>query len=251
MNPDVEQALHDKIMSLADDEIILAHRNSEWAGHGPILEEDIAFANIALDEMGHASTWYNLLQALTGADPDETVFFRDAGAYRNVQMVELPKGDWAFSMLRQYLFDVAEMIQLGHLARSAYRPLAEAAAKIRTEEIYHLRHTSQWVKRLGLGTEESQARMQRALDELWPYAQQMFVPLPGEELLVAAGMVTAAAALGDEWRQAVTRHLEESGLRIPDDSRPAATDRAGHTEHLPALLAEMQGVARLDPEAKW
>jgi len=251
MNPDVKEALRGKIMALADDEMVLAHRNSEWAGHGPILEEDIAFANIALDEMGHASTWYSLLQELTGADPDRMVFFRDAGDYRNVQIVELPKGDWAFSMLRQYLFDAAEMVQLGHLAGSAYRPLAEAAAKIRTEEIYHLRHTSQWVKRLGLGTEESQGRMQRALDELWPYAQQLFVPLPDEELLVEVGMAVEAAALGDTWRQIVKGHLEESGLHVPDRNGPPTTDRAEHTEHLPALLAEMQIVARLDPEAEW
>jgi ring-1,2-phenylacetyl-CoA epoxidase subunit PaaC len=251
MDSDVKEALRARIGALADDEMILAHRNSEWAGHGPILEEDIAFANIALDEMGHASTWYGLLQELTGADPDRIVFFRDAGDYRNVQMVELPKGDWAFSMLRQYLFDAAEMVQLGHLAQSAYCPLAEAAAKIRTEEIYHLRHTGQWVKRLGLGTEESQGRMQRALDELWPYAQQLFVPLPGEALLVEAGMVVAAAVLGEAWRQIVKGHLEESGLHVPDRNRPPTTNRAEHTEHLPVLLAEMQIVARLDPEAEW
>lgn len=251
MEPGVKEALRARIRALADDEMILAHRNSEWAGHGPILEEDIAFANIALDEMGHASIWYGLLQALTGDDPDRMVFFRDPADYRNVQMVELPKGDWAFSMLRQYLFDAAEMVQLGHLAQSAYRPLAEAAAKIRTEEIYHLRHTGQWVKRLGLGTEESQGRLQRALDELWPYAQQLFVPLPGEERLVEAGIVVAAAALHEQWRQAVTSHLEEAGLRLLAGDRPPTASRSQHTEHLPALLAEMQAVARLDPEASW
>ena len=96
------------MVALADDELILAHRNSEWTGHGPILEEDIAFSNIAQDEMGHATLWYNILQKETGETPDQMVFFRDAAAYRNVQMVELPKGDWAFSMLRQYLFDAAE-----------------------------------------------------------------------------------------------------------------------------------------------
>ncbi|HEX6384906.1 MAG TPA: 1,2-phenylacetyl-CoA epoxidase subunit PaaC [Anaerolineae bacterium] len=250
MNSEVKRALRDRIVALADDEMILAHRHSEWAGHGPILEEDIAFANIALDEMGHASTWYGLLPALTGEDPDQMVFFREAGDYRCVQMVVLPKGDWAFSMLRQYLFDGAEMVQLGHLADSAYRPLAEAAAKIRTEEIYHLRHTSQWVRRLGLGTEESNWRLQRALDELWPYAQQLFVPLPDEGLLVEARIVKETAVLHDEWQQVVRHHLEESGLRVPDN-RPPVSSRTEHTEHLPPLLEEMQIVARLDPEAEW
>ncbi len=187
MEPQMRDALIERLAAMGDDELILAHRNSEWAGHAPILEVDIAFANIALDEFGHASIWYGLRCAMTGEDADRLVFFRNPGQYRNVQLVELPKGDWAFSMLRQYLFDAAEGVMLGHLKASAYRPLAEAAAKIATEELYHLRHTGLWLRRLGLGTEESHARTQAALDVLWPYARQLFVPLPGDEALGAAG----------------------------------------------------------------
>jgi ring-1,2-phenylacetyl-CoA epoxidase subunit PaaC len=258
MTPEVTTALAQKLLALADDELILAHRNSEWAGHGPILEEDIAFANIALDEMGHAATWYRLRQELVGEEVDTAVFFRHAPAFRNVQLVELPTGDWAFSMLRQYLFDVYELVHLREVAGSGYRPLAEAAAKIRTEEIYHLRHTAAWVRRLGLGTAESHQRLQNALKELWPYAQQLFAPLPEEGLLVGEGWLTAVASLRDEWQQITTSHLMDSGLVIPEgDGGTAnpeslrAVSRANHTSHLIALLAEMQSVARLDPEAKW
>lgn len=250
--PETQAALAERLLALADDELILAHRNSEWAGHGPILEEDIAFANIALDEMGHAAVWYGLRRALTGDDPDQLVFFRHAGAYRNVQLVELPRGDWAFSMLRQYLFDAAEGITLPHLKASRYRPLAEAAAKINTEEIYHLRHTGLWLRRLGLGTQESHARLQTALDTLWPYARQLFAPLPGDVALVGEEIIPDAALLQREWEGMTRPFLAGCDLTVPDDALPRrAISRAEHTEHLPALLAEMQSVARLDPAAEW
>lgn len=251
MNPELKTAIAHKLLTLADDELILAHRNSEWAGHGPILEEDIAFTNIALDEMGHAATWHRLRQELTGEEVDTAVFFRDAADYVNVQMVELPKGDWAFSMLRQYLFDVYEMLHLAQLADSHYQPLAEAAAKIRTEEMYHLRHTSHWVRRLSLGTAESQQRMQNALNDLWPYAQQLFVPLPVEPLLAAEGIMVSASTLHDTWRDMTANHLVDAGLVIPAHETLPTTSRTNHTSHLASLLAEMQSVARLDPAAKW
>lgn len=251
MTPPEKTALDHKLLALADDELILAHRNSEWTGHGPILEEDIAFTNIALDEMGHAATWLRLRQELTGEDTDTAVFFRDASAYRNVQLVELPPSDWAFSMLRQYLFDVYEMLHLAQLAASSYRPLAEAAVKIRTEEIYHLRHTGHWVTRLGLGTPESNNRMQQALDTLWPYARQLFVSQPEDDILVAAGTAFTPESLHEKWWQLVTHHLTQAGLRLPAANTPPTTDRTQHTEHLASLLAEMQSVARQYPEAVW
>lgn len=252
MDEPVRAALAERLLAMADDELILAHRNSEWAGHGPILEEDIAFANIALDELGHAAIWYGLLSELTGDDPDRLAFFRNPGQYRNAQLVELPRGDWAFSMVRQYLFDAAEHVTLPQLAAGSYRPLAEAAAKIATEEVYHLRHTTMWLRRLGLGTEESHARTQTALDTLWPYARQLFAPLPGDDALVAAAIIPAAAMLRGEW-EAVTRpFLADCGLLVPDEALPRRdVPRTEHTEYLMALLAEMQSVARLDPAAEW
>ena len=250
--PELAAPLADRLLALADDELILAHRNSEWAGHAPILEEDIAFANLALDEMGHAALWYSLREALTGASADRLIFFRDAGAWRNVQLVELPRGDWAFSMLRQYLFDAAESVTLPQLAASSYRPLAEAAAKIATEERYHLRHTSLWLRRLGLGTAESHARLQAALDVQWPYARQLFAPLPGDAALVTAEVIPDAVALRREWQGLARPFLAECGLTLPDDALPRRDiSRTEHTEHLMVLLAEMQSVARLDPTAEW
>ncbi|MCS6911212.1 MAG: phenylacetate-CoA oxygenase subunit PaaC, partial [Anaerolineales bacterium] len=148
---EIERALAEKLLALADDELILAHRNSEWTGHAPILEEDIALANIAQDELGHAMLYYELHCALAGGTPDRLAFFREAADFRNVQLVELPKGDWAFTMLRQYLFDAYELALLAQLTHSAHRPLAEVAAKVRNEELYHYKHTGAWVRRLGLG----------------------------------------------------------------------------------------------------
>ncbi len=245
-------ALAGCVLALADDELILAHRNSEWSGHAPILEEDIAFSNIALDEMGHANLWYQRVEDLTGQPPDQLAFFRDAAAYRCAQFVELPKGDWAFSMLRQYLFDTAESVRLPALAASTWPPLAETAAKIRTEEIYHLRHTRAWVERLGLGTPESHRRLQAALDALWPYALQLFVPLPGEPALVKEGLLPASAELRHAWEALTRADLLAAGLTVPDANPPAGTDRTTHSEHLPALLEEMQSVARLEaPGTEW
>jgi ring-1,2-phenylacetyl-CoA epoxidase subunit PaaC len=251
-DPALAAPLADRLLALADDELVLAHRNSEWAGHGPILEEDIAFANLALDEMGHAALWYGLRETLTGESADRLIFFRDAGAYRNVQLVELPRGDWAFSMLRQYLFDAAESVTLPHLASGSYRPLAEAAAKIATEERYHLRHTSLWLRRLGLGTAESHARLQAALDVLWPYARQLFVPLPGDATLRSADVIPDLPALRREWEGLTRPFLAECGLALPEDALPRRDiPRTEHTEHLMVMLAEMQSVARMDPAAEW
>ncbi len=246
-----EPALQAYLLALADDHLVLSHRNGEWIGHAPILEEDIALANIAQDELGHATLFYNLLCALNGDDPDRLAFWRDAADFRCAQLVEQPRGDWAFTMLRQYLFDAAETILLAHLVNSSYAPLAQAAAKMRNEEIYHLRHTSAWVRRLGLGTAESQQRTQTALDALWPLAQQLFAPLPGQEALVAAGVVPD----GESWRQAwlaeIRPFLTACSLTIPAHDAPPPADRASHSPHLAPLLANLQQVARMEEDAVW
>jgi ring-1,2-phenylacetyl-CoA epoxidase subunit PaaC len=248
-------ALAGKLLAMGDDELILGHRDSEWTGHAPILEEDIAFANIAVDELGHAKTWYTLLAELGGQDPltypDELVFFRDAAAYRSAYLVELPKGDWAFSLLRQYLFDAAEMARLPRLAESGYRPLAEAAAKIRKEEVYHYRHTRAWVERLALGTEESRRRLQAALDGLWRYTPQLFAALPDEALLVEAGLAPNLDEVYAAWQALALPTLKETGLTIPNVRDSVVAPREEHSQHLPALLAEMQEVARLERGVEW
>ena len=252
METDLKNTLRELLIALADDELILGHRDSEWCSHAPILEEDIAFANLALDEIGHANLWYSLSAELEEAESqsyvDRIVFWRDAPDFRNIQMVELPNGDWAFSMLRQYLFDSAEIERLNVLAESAFAPLAETAAKIRTEEHYHLRHTRLWLRRLGLGTAESRQRLQAALDQLWPYTGQLF-ELPGErDHLLGLGIKMAQAS--PSWEAQVIPFLSECQLTLPAGAR-RALNRQGHTRHLAVLLNEMQSVARLDPEAEW
>ena len=198
-----------------------------------------------------ANIWYELHQPLTDDEPDELAFFRDAPDFRNVQLVELPCGDWAFTMLRQYLFDAYELLLLDQLQHSRYQPLAEACAKIRNEEIYHLRHTSSWIKRLGLGTAESHQRTQAALDELWPYAQQLFVPLPGESILIDEKIVPNLARLHESWLERVRPFLTAAQLTIPHNQIPPTKNRSDHTTHLSTLLTDMQKVARLNREAVW
>jgi ring-1,2-phenylacetyl-CoA epoxidase subunit PaaC len=245
-------ALSEHILALADDELILGHRDSEWTGHAPILEEDIAFSNIAQDEIGHASLWYGLVHDLTGQSADDLVFFRDADSYRNIQMVELPRGDWAFTIMRQYLFDAAESVRLARLADSSYTPMAEVAAKVRTEEIYHYRHSLAWVKRLGLGTPESSRRLQAALDSLWPYALQLFVPQPGDAQLAAEGVLPTMSDLQQDWAALVEPVLLGARLTVPDRGTPAAHGRHEHTPHMKTLLDEMQKVARMEaPGTEW
>ena len=243
-----------KLLHFGDDELILGHRNSEWCGHAPILEEDIAFANLALDEVGHAQLWYQLHASLVDADPeiypDQLVYRREAYEFRSTHIVALPNGDWAFTMLRQYLFDTAEAIRLAALCESSYRPLAETAAKIRAEEIYHLRHTEAWVKRLALGTEESNRRMQLALDSIWGYTPQLFDALEGEEQLVSAGILVAGQVLYADWLKQVTTFLSAANLTLPADSHRTLS-RELQSQHMIDILAELQQVARLDPEAQW
>jgi ring-1,2-phenylacetyl-CoA epoxidase subunit PaaC len=250
MNEHLKQALIERLLAMADDELILAHRDSEWTGHAPILEEDIAIANIAQDELGHATVFYELVQELMGESPDQLAFFRDASQFRNAQLVELPKDDWAFTMLRQYLFDAYEYVLLTAVSQSTYQPLANAVAKFRAEEMYHLRHTHAWVERLGLGSVEANGRMQTALNTLWPYCTQLFQPMPHDSLLVAAGYFPDVTTLKAEWEAIVCPHLEASDLTLPTTD-PIASSRQTHSSYLPTLLEEMQQVARWDPEAAW
>jgi ring-1,2-phenylacetyl-CoA epoxidase subunit PaaC len=251
----LNSALAEYLIALGDDELILSHRDSEWCGHAPILEEDIAFANLAVDELGHARTWYELAAGLLDEDstrfPDHLAYFRDASAWRCAQWVTLPRGDWAFTVLRRYLFDILEVLRLEGLKASAHAPLAEAAAKILNEERYHVRHGAAWLPRLGLGTEESHRRTQAALEELWPYAAQLFLPLPGEDALAGKGVVPETAGLEAAWRENVEAELKAANLTPPEKYIPVLRPRSQQTEHLMDLLAEMQMVARANPEARW
>lgn len=242
-------ALIERLTAMADDELVLGHRDSEWTGHAPLLEEDIALANIAQDEIGHALLWLEARSELDGSDPDELAYLRDAGAYRNARMVELPRGDWAFTMLRQFLFDGFETELLARLPGSSYAPLAAAAAKAAKEEVFHLRHTGLWLERLALGTEESRARLQAALERLWPYVPQLAAALPGDGDLARAGIVPEPVELERAYLGRVRGALASVGLEPPDaPANPGGRDR--HGEALVALLIDMQAVARADPGAR-
>lgn len=251
MNSELKDALAAQLLAMADDELLLAHRNAEWIGHAPILEEDIALANIAQDELGHAMVWYQLHQDLTGLDSDRIVYFRDAAAFRNVQLVEWPKGDWAFTMVRQFLFDAYELALFTRLASSSYAPLSDAVAKIKNEEVYHYRHSSTWVERLGLGTEESHSRMQQALDLLWPLASQLFESELSQQLLVELEMFPDLTEVKESWKSVVIPHFAKARLDVPEEATMINVSRKIHTDHLDDLLTDLQQVAREDPEAVW
>jgi ring-1,2-phenylacetyl-CoA epoxidase subunit PaaC len=242
------------LLRLGDDRLVLGHRLSEWCGHGPILEEDIALANIALDLIGQA-TLYLKLAAETegkGRSEDDLAYFRDAIEYRNVQMVELPKGDYAFTTLRQFFFDVFSYHLLEQLQSSRNSEIAGIAAKGFKEVRYHVRHSSEWVLRMGDGTEESHSRAQKAVSELWRFTAEMFQADAVDRAMKDEGIGADLDAIKPKWDSVVTDVLNRATLAIPSDP-PAMTGgrRGRHTEHLGHMLSEMQIVARSHPGAEW
>ena len=258
MNPTLEtpvrEALVEYLLRLADDRLVLGHRLSEWCGHAPILQEDIALANIALDQIGQATLLLRLAGETEGKgrSEDALAYFRDSGAYRNVLMAELPRGDFAFTIVRQFLFGVAAYYQLEALQRSASPDLAGIAAKALKETRYHVRHAGEWVLKLGDGTEESRGRAQRALDELWRYTGELLMTDDTDAALAAAGLAPAAPDLASRWRAQVADVVQRATLTLPADGYMQRGGRQGrHTEHLGRLLAEMQIVARSHPGAQW
>ncbi|HET8984736.1 MAG TPA: 1,2-phenylacetyl-CoA epoxidase subunit PaaC [Trueperaceae bacterium] len=243
-----------RLTAMADDELILGHRNAEWTGHAPVLEEDIALANLAQDEIGHAITWYGMRAAIDGSDPDQLVYFRDAPSFLNAWLVELPRGDWAFTMLRQYLFDAYESELLARLTHSSYEPLAQAAVKIGREELFHLRHSSLWLERLAYGTSESRQRLVSALASAWPLLPQLLAPMAGAADLHAAGIWPDPGELREAVVARTRTALEGVGLTVgPLSPASGVTDHRGtHPTHLGEILANLQSVARSDPEAlRW
>jgi ring-1,2-phenylacetyl-CoA epoxidase subunit PaaC len=242
------------LLRLGDDRLVLGHRLSEWCGHGPILEEDIALANIALDLIGQA-TLYLKLAAETegkGRSEDDLAYFRDAIEYRNVQMVELPKGDYAFTTVRQFFFDVFSYHLLEQLQSSRNSEIAGIAAKGFKEVRYHVRHSSEWVLRMGDGTEESHSRAQKAVNELWRFTAEMFQADAVDRAMKDEGIGADLDAIKPKWDSVVTDVLNRATLAIPSDP-PAMTGgrRGRHTEHLGHMLSEMQIVARSHPGAEW
>lgn len=249
------EALFEYLLRLADDRLIIGHRLSEWCGHGPILEEDMALANIALDSIGQAANLLKLAGEVEGEgrSEDDLAYFREAIDFRNLIMVELPKGDFAFTIARQFLFSAYGYLLLPKLAESKYEPLAAQAAKALKENQYHLRHSSEWMLRLGDGTDESHQRLQNALDDLWMYTGEMFDHDETEEKLADEGVAIRSAELKPEWKKMVSEIVSKARLKFPDDDiyMMSGGRRGHHSEHLGHLLAEMQILARSFPGAKW
>ena len=250
----VENPLFEYVVRLGDDRLVLGHRMSEWCGHGPILEEDIALSNIALDFIGHASSLLALAGALEGKgrSEDALAYFREAVAFRNVLLVELPNGDFAFTIVRQFLFDAYSVLLWDALSRCGHEGLAAVAAKSLKEDKYHLRHSSEWVVRLGDGTEESHRRTQQALDALWRYTDELFDRDAVDAAVEAEGIVVDHAGLKSRWLAMVTEVVQRATLTLPAEAPMRRGGRAGrHTEHLGHMLATMQIVARSHPGASW
>lgn len=246
--------LFEYLLRLGDDRLVLGHRLSEWCGHGPILEEDIATANIALDLLGQATMFLRLAGTVEGAgrDEDALAYWRDEHEFRNLQLCELPKGDFGFTILRQFLFDAWSLQLLAALARSSHAELAAIAAKALKETRYHVRHSAEWVQRLGDGTAESRRRMQAALEELWPWSGEFTYQDEVDRALQAEGIVPDLTALSAPWELMARDILARATLEIPAGPPRMSGGRFGrHTEHLGHLLAEMQIVARSHPGARW
>jgi len=242
------------LLRLGDDRLVLGHRLSEWCGHAPILEEDIALANIALDLIGQATLFLGLASKIEGKgrDADALAYLREAIEYRNALLVELPKGDFAVTIVRQLFFSVFAMLQAEALQGSSNSDLAGIAAKGLKESRYHVRHSADWVMKLGGGTDESHMRTQRAVDDLWRYTGELFLADDVDRDAARSGAGVDPSTLETGWQTTVREVLASAGLTIPDTSYMQRGGREGrHTEHLGHMLAEMQILQRSHPGASW
>ena len=242
-----ETPLVRQLLCWADDALILGHRLSEWTGHAPTLEEELALANIALDLIGQARALYSYAGTLTGHTEDQLAYLRDASAWRNCLMVELPNGDFAFSIARLLLVSAFVDPFWRAAIASTDSTIAAVAAKAEKETAYHLRHAAEWLIRLGDGTAESHRRAQTALDDLWPYTGELFTAVASD-----AGTAPDPISLRDTWNATVDSILARATLVRPQDGWMQSGGRDGrHTEHLGHLLADMQFLQRTYPGATW
>ena len=239
---------------LADDALVLGHRLSEWSSNAPFLEEDLALSNVALDYLGRARMFYTYAGQVRndGTTEDDYAYLRDCREYYNLLINELPRGDFAFSMARQFMVDAFNLAFLGQLQGSSDESLAAIAGKAVKESTYHLRRSTDWMMRLGDGTEESLRRLQDAVVELWGFTPELFAMDQLETELLAQGIAVDRAALRAGWEQQVRATLEAAGVTIPEPDWQVEGGRQGvHTEHLGHLLSELQFVQRAYPGLEW
>ena len=255
-------ALRELLLALADDEFVTGYSNSEWTGIAPLLEEDLAFSSLAQDELGHARLIYDLLAVVEGCCADDLAYGRAPHDFRHAQLVERPRGDWAYSVSRQFLYDTAEYVRIESLTSSAYEPLATAAAMIIREEKYHLLHAQTWLERLAAGGDEARQRQHLAFDALWPDAIALWEPVEGEDELVAAGILPECfAALQQRWLARIRKPMTQAGIPFPfhesgetwqsQPSTPAGGRRGLHSPGFVEFHATFTSVYRLDPNANW
>jgi len=255
----------DYLLHLADNALVLGQRNAEWCGHGPILEEDIALANVSLDLIGQARLLYQLVATLKGGNTteDRLAYFRDAGEFRNYTLLELPHHgplsgyaqsslDYGTTIVRNFLYSALMALLWEALEKSANTDLAAIAAKSLKEVRYHLRHSRDWLLRLGDGTDESHARSQAALDHLFPYTQEFWVSSPAESAAIEAGIGVDLQTIKADWDGIVDAALAEATLQRPVAEGYVSEGKKGlHSEHLGFLLADMQSLARAHPNGNW
>lgn len=239
----------DYLLHLADTNLILSQRNSEWCGHGPVLEQDIAITNISLDLLGQARNFYQYAAQLIGNDctEDSLAYLRKEREFKNLLLVELPRGDWAQTIFRQYLFSQFQFLLYEQLQKNEDEQVAAITAKALKETTYHLRWSSEWVLRLGDGTPESHERMENAIDALWSYTGEMFEPAEYEEI---AGI--DFGTLKEIWQKKVSALMEQATLSIPEKTFMHRGGKQGtHTENLGYILADLQYMQRAYPDSQW
>lgn len=251
-----KQPLAQLLLSVADDKLILGHRNADWTGLAPILEEDIAFSALAQDDIAHAGALYELIAELIGGDADHIAYGRQPDAYRCCELVELhDEFDWAVALARQFFCDHFDHLRLCRLARSNWQPLRELALRMVAEENLAIGHADQWILRLANSTSEARERIQAALSKLGPLTPTLFEPTQGQTELEAAGVYPGLESpMFDAWEAMIGNVIEEAGLRA--NVRPPAADYVGgrqgrHSPAFAAMLSEMTEVYREEPSAKW
>ncbi len=249
-----DQNAYNYVLRLADNCLILGQRLAEWCGHGPVLEQDIALTNISLDLIGQARNYYQYASELTGSEKseDDIAFLRNDREYQNLLLVEQPNTDFAYTITRQYLFDVFHFHLLNELASSKDDGIASVAQKSIKEVTYHKRWSGQWVLRLGDGTEISHQKIQTALDHFWSYAFESITPDELDQQMADAGIGADLSKIADSVKKEIEAHLREATLTIPESTWNQTGGKTGmHSEHLGYLLAEMQHLQRAFPGAEW
>jgi ring-1,2-phenylacetyl-CoA epoxidase subunit PaaC len=241
-------------LQLGDNCLILAQRLAEWCGHGPVLEQDIALTNISLDLLGQTRMYYALAIANDPAQrtEDDIAYFRDAHQFQNVQLVEHPNTDWAYTIARQFFFDTWHLLYCGRLVQSSDSQLAEIAEKALKEITYHARFSSEWILRLGDGTEESHQRIQTAINDLWTYTGELTTPTALDKAAAAEGIAPDLDGLKATYYHRIAEVLEQATLTVPTVTWMQKGGKEGrHTEHLGFILAEMQHLQRTYPGNTW